>query len=51
VNLPFGFGHRAYSAFSTGMGVNAFELLENRLSPLTGLPELYTQKVYIEKAG
>ncbi len=50
VNLPFGFGHRAYSAFSTGMGANAFDLLEGRLSPLTGLPELYTRKVRIEKA-
>ncbi len=51
VNLPFGFGHKAYSDFSKGMGVNAFDLLDNSASPLTGLPELYTQKVRIGKAG
>jgi hypothetical protein len=50
VNVPYGFGHRAFGRWAKDIGINPNSILEIAADSLSGLPARFSTRVKVHKA-
>lgn len=50
VNIPLGFGHKAFGRWAEGIGENPGWLMTHHLEPFTGKPLMHRTRVRVYKA-